>query len=172
MIHRLYKPILFPALFAGFTLSLCIPAEAENDNTQIGRYMTTENKPRAEQINLLAQVIQIRFPKDVQTIGGALTYLLKFSGYSLIPEAKQGAAIKTTLGKPLPAIDRNFGPMTLKDGLSVLAGPAFYLVQDPLNRMIDFRLLPSFEKLYETQNSSAEKTADPKDNKISKQDKK
>ena len=56
--------------------------------------------------------------------------------------------LKTTLAKPLPAIDRDFGPMSLKDGLTTLVGSAFYLVQDPLNRMVDFRVKPQYLSMY------------------------
>ncbi len=119
------------------------------DTTQVGRYLTAENKPKPAQVDLLSQEFQVRFPSSVQTIGDALEYLLKQSGYSLVPEAKRSAELKTALSKPLPAIDRDFGPMKLQDGLSTLAGPVFVLVNDPLNRMISFSLNPKFAPLYQ-----------------------
>lgn len=122
---------------------------ARADNTQIGRYMTAKDGAKPEQIDLLQQEMQVKFPESVQTVGDAMKYLLKTSGYSLIPEDKQSDALKTTLSKPLAAVDRNFGPVSLKEGLSTLAGPVFELVQDPLNRMVDFRLKPSYAKVYE-----------------------
>ncbi len=39
---------------------------------------------------------------------------------------------------PLPAVHRSLGPMTLRDALKTLAGPAFNLVQDPVHRLITF----------------------------------
>ena len=171
MLSLSFKQLAAVTLLPSMVLWAC--ANAYADTTQIGRYMTTENKPHADQLNLLSQVVQVRFPQEVQTIGEALNYLLKFSGYSLIPEDKQSAALKTTLGKPLPAIDRNFGPMSLKDGLTVLAGPAFYLVQDPLNRMINFELVPFYAKLYKAQNDKTpQKGLTSHNSQESKQDKK
>lgn len=115
---------------------------AHDSKTMIGHYLSLENKPTEAQIDLLSQIIQVRFPQEVQSIGDAINYILRYSGYSLIDEGKQNAALKNTLKKSLPIIDRNFGPMSLKDALTTLAGPAFTLIQDPLNREVDFKLKP------------------------------
>lgn len=127
----------------------------EDKDTQIGRYLTVGDKPKTSQVDLLSQIIQVRFPQKIQTLGDAMDYVLRLSGYSLVPISNQSSALKTTLTKPLPAIDRDFGPMPLKDGLSTLAGPAFYLVQDPINRMVDFRLKPQFAQIYSTKSDKS-----------------
>lgn len=116
---------------------------AHDGKTMIGHYLSLENKPTEAQVNLLSQIIQVRFPQEVQSIGDAIIYMLRYSGYGLIDESKQSPALKNTLKKPLPVIDRNFGPMSLKDALTTLAGPAFILMQDPLNREVDFKLKPA-----------------------------
>jgi conjugative transfer region protein (TIGR03748 family) len=121
-------------------------ALAKSSSTDIGRYMTVIDKPKNAQINLLSQTIEVRFPLDVQNIGEAMNYLLRLSGYSLTDQNKMNCALKETLKKPLPAVDRDFGPMSLKDGLTTLAGPAFILIQDTLNRTVDFRVKPAFIK--------------------------
>lgn len=126
--------------------SQAVLAAAEG-NTPIGRYLTVENKPKEAQLNLLAQTIQVRFPQTIQTVGEAAHYILRFSGYSLLPDDQISHALKTTLAKPLPAIDRDFGPMSLKEALTTLIGPAFYLKQDPLNRTVDFRVKPLYARL-------------------------
>lgn len=118
------------------------------NETQFGRYLTSENKPKLEQVDLLAQIFQVRFPSSVQTIGDALEYLLKQSGYGLIPINKRSSALKVVLTKPLPAVDRDFGPMKLKEGLTTLVGPVFNLVQDPLNRVVDFEIKPYYRSSY------------------------
>lgn len=132
---------LLPRLsLATLVMASMMTFNAYADTTQVGRYLTVENKPQAAQLDLLSQEFQVRFPASVQTIGDAMTYLLKQSGYRLVPEAKRSTALKITLSKPLPAIDRDFGPMKLKDGLMTLAGPIFTLVNDPLNRTVNFSL--------------------------------
>ncbi|HVV68006.1 MAG TPA: hypothetical protein VHE99_03060 [Gammaproteobacteria bacterium] len=117
-------------------------AQTSHTTTTVGRYLSVDNKPTSAQRDLLSQIIQVRFPQPVQTIGDAMNYLLRFSGYSLVDETRQSIAMKNTLKKPLPLVDRSFGPMSLKDGLITLAGPAFTLMQDPLNREINFKLKP------------------------------
>lgn len=119
---------------------------SEGSEMQVGRYLTAKAVPQKTQQDLLSQAIQVRFPQNIQTIGDAMNYLLHFSGYSLVADTKQTAALKITLSKPLPAIDRHFGPMTLKEALLTLAGPAFLLTQDPLNRQINFQLKPQFNR--------------------------
>jgi conjugative transfer region protein (TIGR03748 family) len=110
------------------------------DLTEVGRYLTVDNKPKFAQTDLLSQTIQVRFPQNVQTVGDAMNYILRLSGYSLVSAEKMSHALTITLSKPLPAVDRDFGPMPLKEGLATLTGPAFYSVQDPLNRVVNFRV--------------------------------
>jgi len=110
------------------------------DLVPIGRYLTVSYKPDPEQMNLLSQTIQIHFPPSTQTIGDAMNTILRFSGYSLVPENQMNLAFKNTLQKPLPLIDRNMGPVTLQSALKILAGPAFTLKSDSLNRTIDFTI--------------------------------
>ena len=140
------KKLFFPASFICLA-TLYQPCFASS-HSQIGRYLTVENKPALAQVDLLSQSIQVRFPQTVQTIGDAMNYVLRFSGYGLVPSDLMNKAFKMTLIKLLPAVDRNFGPMSLKDALTTLVGPAFFLVHDPLNRTIDFRVKPQFAKLY------------------------
>lgn len=108
--------------------------------TQVGRYSTISNKPMHFQIDLLSQTIQVCFTRNIKTVGDAINYLLRFSGYSLIQESKMSSALKNILEKPLPIIDHELGPLALSDALQTLVGPAFVLKQDPVNRVVDFKL--------------------------------
>jgi len=136
----------FAAVAAGLLLCAAFSAQADDSMTQFGRYLTAINKPTSAQTDLLSQTMQVRFPQTVQTIGDAMNYLLKFSGYSLVDKNKMSSDLQNTLSKPLPTVDRDFGPMSLKDGLITLIGPAFSLVHDPLDRTVDFHLKPGFKK--------------------------
>lgn len=133
------------------TLSI-LTATTYAANTSLGRYLTVENKASKTQIDLLSQIIAVQFPAAVLTIGDAMSYLLRYSGYSLVAEQQQSAALKNTLKKPLPLIDHHFGPMPLKEALATLAGPAFTLIHDPLNREVNFQLRPQYAK-YKQENS-------------------
>lgn len=136
--------VLLTGVFAIFIVASS--AFAQTHTTNIGRYMTVIDKPKNAQINLLSQTIEVRFPQNVQNIHDAMNYLLRLSGYRLVNQNQMNSSLKETLEKPLPAVDRDFGPMSLKDGLTTLAGPAFTLIQDTLNRTIDFRIKPAFLK--------------------------
>lgn len=134
-------------------------ASAGENASQVGRYLTVSNKPKPSQINLLSQIVQIRFPQNVQSIGDAMSYLLQFSGYSLVSDLRMSEALKTTVSKTLPVVDRELGPISLKDGLTTLAGPAFYLVQDPINREVDFRLQAAYQKIFLSHNKTSKRVS-------------
>jgi conjugative transfer region protein (TIGR03748 family) len=121
-------------------------AFATDNAANIGRYLSVAQKPLSSQRDLLSQTIQLRFPQPVQTIGDAIDHLLRYSGYSLVSESKRTSVLKNTLQKTLPLVDREFGPMTLRDALTILIGTAFTLVEDPLNREVDFQLKSHFSK--------------------------
>ncbi|MEO8402582.1 MAG: hypothetical protein ABI597_12460 [Gammaproteobacteria bacterium] len=131
----------------------CATNYDQSNTTQVGRYLTVKNTAKQSQLNLLSQTVQVHFPQDVQTVGEAMNYLLKFSGYTLVEGNQMNPALKITLSKPLPVVDREFGPVSLKDGLLVLAGSAFYLAQDPINRTVDCRLKSAFTKSYSSKSN-------------------
>ncbi|MDW9178618.1 hypothetical protein SE948_03035 [Legionella pneumophila] len=127
------------SLIAALNLA-AFPSVAANV-TQINRYATVANKPLAAQINPLLAVQQIHFPQEVQTIGQAVEWWLKFSGFTLASKEKQPESLQTIMRQALPQIDRNLGPLTVKDGLEVLVGQQFFtLVEDPLLRQVNFKL--------------------------------
>ncbi|TIE22401.1 hypothetical protein DIZ73_18715, partial [Legionella pneumophila] len=114
--------------------------------TQINRYATVANKPLAAQVNPLLAVQQIHFPQEVQTIGQAIEWWLKFSGFSLVSKEKQPESLQIIMQQPLPQIDRNLGPLTVKDGLEVLVGQqSCALIEDPLLRQVNFKLKPGLK---------------------------
>jgi len=109
--------------------------------TQINRYATVANKPLASQVNPLLTVQQMHFPQEVSTVGDAIAYWLQYSGFKLADESRLLPVFKILMTQPLPQVDRNFGPLTIQDGLVVLAGQSeFTLVQNPLTRTVNFKL--------------------------------
>ncbi len=122
---------------------------AATDTTNVDRYLVVANQPLAAQSNLLAQTFQVRFPLHINTLGEAVRYLLRFSGYSLAKDRDQSMEVAALLARPLPEVNRNFGPMSLQTGLMTLAGKPFGLWVDPVHRLIGFRLLPHYQTLYQ-----------------------
>lgn len=129
--------------------SAAMAYQAGANQTQMGRYLTVDNKPLVAQQDLLAQTIQTHFPQDVQTVGQAMAYLLRYSGYRLVDQSKMADSTHSMLNLQLPLVDREMGPMTLKAALETLAGSSFRLVKDPVHRMISFQLKPKYRYLYE-----------------------
>jgi conjugative transfer region protein (TIGR03748 family) len=122
----------------GFLALSSLQIQAANI-TQVGRYATVNNQPLAAQINPLKTVQQIHFPNSVQTIGEAVGYWLRYSGYHLAPQDKQSESLTQILQQPLPQVTRNLGPLTIAEGLSVLVGKSlFTLKHDDLSREINF----------------------------------
>jgi len=123
--------------------------KAECDNAIIvGRYQAVPNKPPKVQQNLLSQVKQIVFSKNITTVGEAIKAWLLFSGYRLSPKSISCDAYGL-YKQPLPEVDRSLGPMSLRMGLETLVGNYFYLLIDPVHRYVSFQLKPMFYSVYE-----------------------
>ena len=109
--------------------------------TQMNRYATVENKPLTSQVNPLLTVQQVHFPQRVVTVGDALLYWIQYSGFKLADDVQLPSTLKTLMTQPLPQVDRNLGPLTIQDGLSVLVGQEiFTLVPNPLSRTVTFKI--------------------------------
>ena len=69
-----------------------------------------------------------------------MTELLADQGYRLgsTDSGIQKEQLRDLFSLPLPKVHRQLGPMTLKDALETLAGPAWLLVEDPAKRIVSF----------------------------------
>lgn len=94
----------------------------------------------ADQRDLLAVVVSLKFPPNVTTVGQALTTLLERSGYRLAYGDNTDPQLSTLMHLPLPQVHRSLGPIRLRDALQALAGSAWILVEDPVNRLVSFDL--------------------------------
>ncbi len=101
-----------------------------------GRYTLVSTEPLPEQLDLLAQSIDIRIPATLTpTVGEALQHLLQRTGYQLCPEADEGP---TLYRHALPAAHYQLGPMPLKQALQLLGGRAWQLTVDDRERQVCF----------------------------------
>lgn len=101
-----------------------------------GRYTLVEVRPGAAQQDLLEQIIDISLPRTVETtVGDALHIVLQRTGYRLC-EADTAARVLYAL--PLPAVHLELGPLTLREALGTLAGPAWTLDVDTAARRVCF----------------------------------
>jgi conjugative transfer region protein (TIGR03748 family) len=111
-----------------------------------GRYTSVKNIAPLDQLNPLKVVIKTRLPQSIQTVREAIEFLLVRSGYTLADEDVLSAETKILLNLPLPAIHREFGPMTLDRALRTLSGEAFVLLVDPVHRKVGYELAINVER--------------------------
>jgi type IV pili sensor histidine kinase/response regulator len=100
------------------------------------RYTLAELKPEATKQNLLMQVIEIELPGtwDI-SVAEALRHVLLRSGYRLCERSAQSDVLYEL---PLPAAHLKLGPITLRDALLTLSGPAWLLNIDEQLREVCF----------------------------------
>jgi type IV pili sensor histidine kinase/response regulator len=110
-----------------------LPAQS----VRYGRYTLASTEPTAEQLDLLAQIIDVRIPPGLNpTVQDAMRHVLQRSGYSLCPIS---ATVTVLFTRPLPAAHYRLGPLALRNALEVLAGPAWQLVADDVGRSVCFQ---------------------------------
>ncbi|MFJ4131409.1 PilL N-terminal domain-containing protein [Pseudomonas cyclaminis] len=101
-----------------------------------GRYTLVSTEPTTEQQDLLAQIIDVSIPSSLSpSVQDALHYVLLRSGYSLCPDA---APMTVLFSRSLPAAHYRLGPIPLRNALQVLAGPAWQLTVNDVNRSVCF----------------------------------
>lgn len=101
-----------------------------------GRYTLVSTEPTTEQRDLLAQIIDVSIPSSLSpSVQDALQYVLQRSGYTLCPVT---ASVRVLFSRPLPAAHYRLGPIPLRSALQVLAGPAWQLTTDEINRSVCF----------------------------------
>lgn len=105
-----------------------------------GRYTLASTLPRGEQLDLLSQVIDLRLPETMNpTVQEAMRYVLRHSGYRLCPATGTGAGdVQVLYAHPLPAAHYRLGPITVRNALLALAGPAWRVEVDDKARSICF----------------------------------
>ncbi|MFP1742899.1 pilus assembly protein PilL [Lonsdalea quercina] len=107
------------------------------------RYLLVSTDPASVQRDPLSQIIDIRIPASVKpTVADALRYVLRQSGYSL---CATGPANGVLYRQALPAVQYQLGPMRLRTALQVLAGPAWQLEVDDVQRVVCHSLREGYQ---------------------------
>lgn len=117
--------------------------------TRYDRYTLVSIGSQAAQREPLNQIINITMPVPlVQRIGDGLRYLLFGTGYSLCDTA--ATHFVKLIGRPLPAIQRKIGPIRLSEALQIVAGSAWRIRVDEVNREVCFVLRDEYRQFSET----------------------
>ncbi|EGQ2009736.1 hypothetical protein I2514_002580 [Salmonella enterica subsp. enterica serovar Infantis] len=157
------SPAASSARDAAFSHSLKPAAPADiwqrsPEVTREGRYTLVSVKSADAQREPLNQLIDITMPVSlVSSVGDGFRYLLFQSGYSLC--GRYGAEFAELLNRPLPAVQRRLGPVRLSEALQVVAGPAWRMTVDEVNREVCFVLRDAY--LAQARPASSPVTAAP-----------
>ncbi|EJF2227238.1 TcpQ domain-containing protein [Salmonella enterica] len=148
------------AAFSG-SLKPAAPADIWQRSPEVtreGRYTLVSVKSADAQREPLNQLIDITMPVSlVSSVGDGFRYLLFQSGYSLC--GRYGAEFADLLNRPLPAVQRRLGPVRLSEALQVVAGPAWRMTVDEVNREVCFVLRDAY--LAQARPASSPVTAAP-----------
>jgi len=153
MRRSIFHPTHPVAATAICVAGICLVASVNlhASDIQTGRYSMLSTAPTKAQAELLEATVTVQLPARIQAIGEAVRYLLQRSGYRLAAAESTEPHTLALFALPLPAVHRQLGPMTLREALETLAGPAFHLVQDPIHRLITFtRCVPEQVTVHET----------------------
>ncbi|MDC9612931.1 PilL N-terminal domain-containing protein [Xenorhabdus khoisanae] len=109
------------------------------------RYLLVDTSPEVAQRYPLEQIIHLKIPGSLKpTVGEAIHYALRQSGYRLCSVSGQSQA-NTLYQQALPAVQYQLGPIKLSTALQVLAGPAWQLEVDDVQRVVCHSLRSGYQ---------------------------
>jgi type IV pili sensor histidine kinase/response regulator len=110
-----------------------VPTTNQIEAVRSGRYTLVELTPEEGQRDPMRQIVVITIPSAFEsTLGMALVHVLARTGFKLCSPPPSFVHL------PLPASQLRLGPMTLAAALQTLAGPAWSLTVDHLERKVCF----------------------------------
>ncbi|PHM64164.1 type IV pilus biosynthesis protein PilL [Xenorhabdus stockiae] len=108
-----------------------------------GRYVLVSTDPTAAQRDPLSQLIDIQLPTSQNpTVADAMRYVLRQSGYALCVPDKRNDIL---YHQPLPSVHAQLGPIRLRTALQVMAGPAWQLEVDEVQRVVCHHLRQGYQ---------------------------
>ena len=114
--------------------SAALPAE---EYARTDRYTLVSMEAQNDQSNPLTTITSVSLGRDINTVGDAINELLKGSGYRWQSPDSNDFLLHNL---PLPTVVRSLGPLRLSDALQTLAGEAWLLRTDKLNRVVWFEV--------------------------------
>lgn len=127
-------------LFIPLLVCIVVKPLVAEEEVQVGRYSSIQPVPTESQEDVFRTVSSVKFPDSVKTVGDAVELLLDEQGYRIATGEKVDTRMHVLLELPLPKSHRSLGPMSLKSMLETLAGPIWFVVQDPIHRLVAFEL--------------------------------
>lgn len=130
--------IAVPALMVALGVPVHATAsELSPDAVRIARYTTAAVAPSTLMRSPLDTLVRVQVPRDIDTVGGAIKYLLLRTGYELGDVDHDASRL---LALPLPENHRDLGPAYVHDLLAGLVGEPFIVDANPVTRRISVSL--------------------------------
>jgi conjugative transfer region protein (TIGR03748 family) len=101
------------------------------------RYTLVSLEAHSDQAKPLSTIVSVSLGSDITSVGDGVSELLKGSGYRWQSMNDEDLLLNKL---PLPAVVRNLGPIRLSEALQTLAGEAWMLRVDNLNRVVWFEV--------------------------------
>ncbi|MBD2816557.1 PilL N-terminal domain-containing protein [Xenorhabdus sp. Flor] len=109
-----------------------------------GRYLLVSADPTAAQRDPLSQLIEVHIPVSQHpTVADALRDVLRQSGYQLCTPEKTNDILYR---QPLPSVHTQSGPVRLRTALQFMAGPAWQLDVDEVQRVVCHHLRQGYQR--------------------------
>jgi type IV pili sensor histidine kinase/response regulator len=109
------------------------PTIHQIETLRTGRYTLVELAPDEGQRDPLRQIVVVMIPPAFDTtVGSAMSHVLARTGYRLCSPPPAFVSL------PLPAAHLRLGPTTLANALQTLAGPAWALTVEHVERRVCF----------------------------------
>lgn len=122
----------------GFAAWLALPASHAVEPLYHGYTIITERPVALDLHQTVYQRIQGR------TLREGLREILRGTGYQLADAAAADPEIGRLYDQPYPESQRAIGPRALGAVLERLAGPAWQVVEDPVNRFVSFEVKAAY----------------------------
>ncbi|RJG38981.1 hypothetical protein [Motilimonas pumila] len=107
-------------------------------DVKVNRYALVNDDVSYAQKYPLETVIDIKIPSRINSVKGAIEYVLLRSGYTLLPAHLSHPDFTVTLKKPLPQVHRRMKMVSIKNAIKSLAGEPYVLIVDPVTRQVTF----------------------------------
>ncbi|MDX7992204.1 PilL N-terminal domain-containing protein [Xenorhabdus littoralis] len=108
-----------------------------------GRYLLVSTDPTEAQRDPLSQLIEVHIPASQHpTVADALHYVLRQSGYRLCAPEKTNDILYR---QPLPSVHYQLASIRLRTALQLMAGPAWQLEVDEVQRVVCHHLRQGYQ---------------------------
>lgn len=144
LLEKIFSKARVLFVISAFTSSALLAEQLEEFVFE-SRYAMIAVGAELSQTDLLANIVELSIPSQLNTVGESLDFILAPHGYTLAnyPATNDHFLL---LVLPLPESHRQLGPITLREAINVLGGDGFEPVINPVTRSIRYQLRDEFQR--------------------------